>query len=255
MKVTFFGTGTSHGIPVIGCRCRVCTSPDTRNRRHRTGVWVHDENISAVIDVSSEFRLDCLKYGLTHLDFVLLTHAHSDHIAGLDDLRIFSQRSGRATPLYANETTLNDVRQRFAYAFSPPKSYGGGTPQYETHVVDGEFQRSDWKIIPLPVRHGPEGILGWRIGDFALITDVTEIPAATLELLRGVDVLALDCLRREPHSTHLHLEKSIEYAGIIGAKRTFMIHLAHDLEHAETEAELPPGCHVAYDGLSLSIEN
>ncbi len=253
MQVTFFGTGTSHGIPVIGCECKVCTSTDPRNHRHRTGLWLHDEKLSAAIDVSSEFRIDCLKHGLKHLDFALLTHAHSDHIAGLDDLRIFSQRSGHPTPLYASEETFQDIRQRFSYAFSPPKSYGGGVPQFLPKIVTEAFTLGHWEVLPLPVMHGPEPIFGWRVGNFAIITDVTEIPEATWPLLEGLDVLALDCLRREPHSTHLHLEKSIAFAKRIAAKRTYMIHLAHELDHAETEAELPEHCWVAYDGLTLEI--
>jgi phosphoribosyl 1,2-cyclic phosphate phosphodiesterase len=254
MEVTFLGTGTSHGIPVIGCQCAVCTSPNPRNRRNRTCIWLHDAKQSALIDIGSEFRISALQYGLTNVDFVLLTHAHSDHIAGMDDLRIFSQRSGKGIPILADVSTLDGIRSRFPYAFEGPKAYGGGVPQFETQIIDATRRIGPWTITPLPVLHGPEPILGFRIGSFAFITDVTVIPEATLKLLEGVDVLALDCLRRTPHSTHLHLAKSIEYAKVIGAKRTYMIHLAHELEHAETEAELPETCHVAYDGLTLSVE-
>jgi phosphoribosyl 1,2-cyclic phosphate phosphodiesterase len=253
MRVTFLGTGTSHGIPVIGCTCAVCNSPDPRNRRNRTGVWIHndDDTASAVIDVSGEFRISSLRFGLKRLDFALLTHAHSDHVSGLDDLRVFSQTSGRAVPVYADARTLEDIKVRFAYAFSPPKEYGGGVPQYDPREVTGEFREGPWNIVPLPVMHGPEPILGYRIGDFAFITDVTVIPDATLDLMRGLDVLALDCLRRAPHSTHLGLPQSIAYAKRIGAKRTFFIHMAHELEHVATEAELPPEIRLAYDGLEI----
>jgi phosphoribosyl 1,2-cyclic phosphate phosphodiesterase len=253
MQVTFLGTGTSHGIPVIGCNCPVCMSTDTRNHRNRTCIWLHDEQQSALIDIGSEFRLAALKNGLSQLDFVLVTHAHSDHIAGMDDLRIFSQRTGKPMAVYGDPATLEGIRVRFPYAFGDPKSYGGGVPQFHMVEIHKTFQVGNWKITPLPVMHGPEPILGFRVGNFAMITDVTTIPDSTLELLKGVEVLALDCLRRAPHSTHLHLAKSIEYAKTIGAKQTYMIHLAHDLEHEATEAELPESCHVAYDGLTLNF--
>jgi phosphoribosyl 1,2-cyclic phosphate phosphodiesterase len=147
------------------------------------------------------------------------------------------------------------VRERFPYAFSPGKAYGGGVPQFDAREIHAAepFDWENWRIVPLPVQHGPEPILGYRVGNFALITDVTVIPEATLAKLEGLDVLALDCLRRAPHSTHLHLDGAIEYALRIKAKRTFMVHLAHDLDHAETEKALPPGCAVAYDGLELEL--
>jgi phosphoribosyl 1,2-cyclic phosphate phosphodiesterase len=252
VRITFLGTGTSHGIPVIGCTCHVCLSPNPKNRRNRTGVWISEpQGPSAVIDVSSEFRIGALRHGLTHLDFVLLTHAHADHVSGLDDLRVFSQRTGKPTPIYANAETMADIRHRFSYAFNPPRDYGGGAPQYELRDATTPFRQAPWDIIPLPVLHGPEPTLGYRVNDFAFITDVTVIPDQTLDLMRGLDVLALDCLRRTPHSTHLCLPQALEYAARIKARRTYFIHLAHELEHEETERELPEGVHVAYDGLEL----
>lgn len=252
MRITFLGTGTSHGIPVIGCNCPVCLSPDPRNRRNRTGVWVQgSDGLNGIIDVSSEFRVSALKYGLRHVDFLLLTHTHSDHVSGLDDLRIFSQRTGIGTPIYSDARSLADVRSRFAYAFQPPKDYGGGVPQYELREVTDTLRVGKLRITPLPVMHGPEPILGFRVNDFAFITDVTVIPESTLELMRGLDVLALDCLRREPHSTHLCLDQAVAYARRIGAKRTYFIHMTHELEHAATERELPPGMLMSYDGLEL----
>jgi phosphoribosyl 1,2-cyclic phosphate phosphodiesterase len=285
MRVTFLGTGTSHGIPVIGCSCPVCTSPNPKNRRNRIGVWLHEgpahvgrdlsergrgappesapplpssavpggRGLSAVIDVSSEFRTAALANGLKHLDFVLLTHAHSDHASGLDDLRIFSQASGKAMPIYADERTLGEIRQRFAYAFDERKAYGGGVPQYELRPALSAFREGNWNVTPLPVLHGPEPILGYRVGNFAFITDVTEIPETTLALLRGLDVLALDCLRPRPHSTHLSYDQAVAYARRIGARRTFMIHMTHDFDHDELEGMLPEGMRAAYDGLTVEI--
>lgn len=283
MRITFLGTGTSHGVPVIGCTCAVCVSANPKNRRNRIGVWLHDgpepagrdlsggehpsptaasgappapesrtgRGQSAVIDVSSEFRTAALAYGLKHVDFVMLTHGHSDHVSGLDDLRIFSQTSGKAIPIYSDARTLKEIRSRFAYAFNPPKEYGGGTPQYDLREVTGAFQQGGWRITPLPVMHGPEPILGYRVNDFAFITDVTVIPESTLALLGGLDVLVLDCLRKKPHSTHLSLDQAVAYAKRIRAKRTYLIHLTHELEHEETESGLPAEIRVAYDGLEL----
>ncbi len=253
MQAAFLGTGTSHGIPVIGCACGVCQSPDPRNHRNRLGIWLHDAERSVVIDVSGDFRLGALRHGLRRLDAALLTHAHADHISGLDDLRIFSQVTGRAVAVYGSADTLRAVRKRFDYAFDPPKIYGGGVPQYDLHEVTKPFEVAGWGVTPLPVCHGPDPIFGYRVGGFALVTDVTVIPDSTLELLQGLDVLALDCLRLLPHSTHLSLEGALGYARRIGARRTFFIHMCHDLDHAETEARLPENIRLAYDGLELEI--
>jgi phosphoribosyl 1,2-cyclic phosphate phosphodiesterase len=252
MRITFLGTGTSHGIPVIGCDCPVCQSTNPKNRRNRIGMWLDGgPGASLIIDISSEFRIGALAAGLKHVDIALLSHTHSDHVSGLDDLRIFSQRSGKATPIYSDAHTLADIRDRFAYAFNPPKEYGGGVPQLELHELKQTTDIAGLKITPLPVLHGPQPILGFRVNDFAFITDVTIIPEATLKLMEGLDILALDCLRREPHSTHLCLEQSIAYAKRIGAKKTFFIHMTHDLEHVATESELPETIRLAYDGLTL----
>lgn len=254
VKISFLGTGTSHGIPVIGCACPVCLSPDPRNHRNRTGIWLSDPSgASVLLDVSSEFRIGALRHGITDVDFVLLTHGHSDHISGLDDLRIFSQRGGRAMPIYCNSQTMAEVRGRYDYAFAPPREYGGGAPQYELREVTGPFAAGPWNVVPLPVLHGPDRILGYRVGDFAFITDVTVIPESTLDLMQGLEVLALDCLRPQPHSTHLSMPQALDYALRIGARRTFFVHMGHELEHGEMERMLPADIRPAYDGLEVEI--
>ena len=220
-------------------------------------MWLSDGDHSLAIDISGDFRQGALRHGLERLDGVLITHAHADHVGGLDDLRIFSQVSGKPTILYGNEEAFADIRSRFSYAFAPPKKYGGGAPQYDLRLAQEPFelpgQASNWKVTPLPVLHGPEPILGYRINDFAFITDVSVIPESTLDLMKGLKVLALDCLHDAPHSTHLHFDKSVEYAKRIGAEMTYFIHMTHELEHVETEARLPPEIRLAYDGLELNL--
>ncbi len=255
MKVAFLGTGTSHGIPVIGCRCAVCRSPDPRDKRNRTGVWLRDARHSLIIDVSGDFRLGAIRHGLEGIDAALITHAHSDHTSGLDDLRIFSQVTGKPTVLYGDAATLADIRRRFDYAFTPPKNYGGGAPQYDPRVVEPgvSFKVGGWTVTPLPVMHGPEPVLGWRVNDFAFITDVTVIPDDTIALMQGIKVLALDCLRDQPHSTHLHFDAAVAYAKRIAAPKTYFIHMCHLLGHEATEARLPPEVRLAYDGLEIEV--
>lgn len=254
MQITFLGTGTSYGIPVIGCTCDVCTSPDPRNKRNRTGVWIHGPGYSGIIDVSSEFRIAALNFGLTNLDFALLTHSHSDHISGMDDLRIFSQNTGNAVPLFGDQKTLDEIIIKYAYAFTAPKGYGGGVPQFNLTVVEKTFEFAGLSITPIPVFHGPETIFGYRLGNFAFLTDLTKIPESSLGFLQGLDVLALDCLRMEPHSTHLCFEESVRYAKLIGAKQTYFVHMAHSLDHAYCEALLPSDIRLAYDGLEVTIQ-
>jgi phosphoribosyl 1,2-cyclic phosphate phosphodiesterase len=248
--VTFLGTGTSTGVPVPTCTCGVCRSTDPRDARLRPSVLLRWEGASVLVDTSTDLRQQALRQGLMGLDAVFYTHAHADHIFGLDDLRMFNWRRGGAIPVYGSAITLAAIRRTFWYVFEDVEA-GGGKPLLELHDVDAPFTLYGRNVIPVPLRHGRLPILGYRIGGFAYLTDVSAIPEASYALLRDLDVLVLSALRRRPHPTHLHLDRALEEAGRIGAKRTLFTHIAHELSHAAVAAELPPGIELAYDGLRL----
>jgi phosphoribosyl 1,2-cyclic phosphate phosphodiesterase len=254
MKIIFLGTGTSHGVPVAGCGCKTCISTDPRNKRNRASVFIRDGGANIVIDTPAEFRLATLAHGVTRVDAVLLTHAHADHIAGFDDIRRYNEMQGEVMPVFGDEGTLKEIKQRFSYIFSKTQE-GGGKPRVELKKTAPYriFNVKGTDIMPLAVKHGGLEILSYRINRFAYITDVSEIPDASFKHLAGLDALVLDALRQEEHPTHFNLIQAIEAAGRIGAKRTFFTHIAHSLEHVETEKALPQGMFLAYDGLKIDI--
>jgi phosphoribosyl 1,2-cyclic phosphate phosphodiesterase len=254
MRVTFLGTGTSTGVPVVGCRCRVCTSDDPRNQRLRQSVKIEANGKHFLIDTTPDLRLQLLRHPIPRLDFVLFTHSHSDHLMGLDDIRPFNFRQREPIHAFANEMTVRAIRRAFAYIWDESSQIGGGKPQLELHEIDAPFTHEGVDIIPLPVAHGDWTILGYRIGGFAYITDTNGISAETMRLLEGIDILALDGLRPAPrHSTHFTISEAVSMAQRVGARETWLIHLAHEVEHAETEASLPPGIRLAWDGLQLEL--
>jgi len=250
MDVTFLGTGTSTGVPVPTCTCDVCRSTDPKDARLRPSVLLRWDGATVLVDTSTDLRQQVLRLGLMDVDAVLYTHAHADHVFGLDDLRMFNWRRGGAIPVYGSAITLAAIRRTFWYVFEDVEA-GGGKPLLELHDVDAPFPLCGRNVIPVPLRHGRLPILGYRIGGFAYLTDVSAIPEASYALLRDLDVLVLSALRRRPHPTHLHLDRALEEAGRIGAKRTLFTHIAHELSHAAVAAELPPGIELAYDGLRL----
>ncbi len=254
MIVTFLGTGTSTGVPVVGCSCAVCRSEDPRNKRLRQSVKVEAGGQHFLIDTTPDLREQLLRYPIPRLDFILFTHSHSDHLMGLDDIRPFNFRQRETIHAYASAKTAKAVRRAFSYIWSDSQ-IGGGKPQLELHEVDGPFVHGGIEITPLPVCHGDWTILGFRVGDFAYITDTNGIPDSTMRLLGGIEHLALDGLRPSPrHPTHFVIDEAVACAQRIGARQTWLIHLTHEVDHAAVEARLPEGVKLAYDGLVLRMK-
>ncbi len=253
VRVTILGSGTSHGVPMIGCDCPVCTSADPRDRRTRPSVCVEYGEHVFLVDTSPELRLQCVANGVRRVDAILFTHHHADHIAGLDDLRRFNDLMGRTLTCYGLPQTLEVIRRWFHYAFEHDPDYPSQKPSLRLEPLDGNpFEVAGRTIVPVPLMHGPLRVLGYRFKNTAYCTDCNFIPLESLDRLRGLDVLILDGLRRKPHPTHFNLDQAVEMAGRIGARQTWFTHIAHALKHAETDALLPAGMALAYDGLVIT---
>jgi phosphoribosyl 1,2-cyclic phosphate phosphodiesterase len=252
--LTVLGSGTSMGVPTIGCDCAVCRSLDPRDRRTRPSVMISYGGRHVVIDTTPDFREQALRENVTQLDAVLYTHTHADHILGIDDLRPLSykHRPGKL-PLYASTQACEFLRHMFRYIFEPTYSFGG-LPQVDLHPVEGPFELFGAGFEPLTVIHGVTPIFGFRLGSAAYLTDHSEVPAETQEKLRGLDILFLDALRYTPHPTHSTIEQSLKIVNEVKPKRTFFTHICHDLPHQATNAALPPGVQLAYDGMKLEFE-
>lgn len=250
MRLTFLGTGTSTGVPSIACECETCTSEDPRDKRLRVSIIIEHDGRTVLVDTSADFRQQALRFGLKRLDAVLITHCHVDHVFGLDDIRPLNFRFG-ALNVCANERAWVDLKRIFKYIFEP-SYYGGGLPSVIPNVVvpGASFcVGSELEITPLEVIHGMLPVMAYRFNDFAYLTDLNEIPRATMDALKDLDVLVLDCLRFKEHPTHLWVEKALEYVDQIKPRRTFFTHIAHDILHARDSARLPAGVEFAYDGL------
>lgn len=260
MRLRFLGTGTSFGIPVVGCGCDVCTSADPRDRRTRHAAILEsdDGRRRILVDTPPELRIQLVRDGIDHVDAVWFTHCHADHTHGVDDLRAFSVRGNSPVPAWADEACANVLRSKFDYIFSDEDSTPEGTtrPEVGLHVFRPfeTVEIAGFRLLPLPVAHGNVFVYGFRAGDLGYITDAKALPEPTLEALKGVRVLVLNALWfGKRHPTHLTVEEAIDVAHRIGAERTYLTHLTHRLVHAELEARLPHGISPAYDGLVVEI--
>jgi phosphoribosyl 1,2-cyclic phosphate phosphodiesterase len=256
MRVTFLGTGTSHGIPMIGCDCDVCRSDDPRNQRLRPSILVEEAGTTVLVDATPDFRTQALRARLRRLDAVLLTHTHADHFLGLDDLRAFSERQDTKIPVYGTAVALDDVRRVFHYACTDRPSWAS-LPRFDLRQIESgcSVEIGKLSVRSMVVPHGRATVLGFVFGnDFAYLTDCSAVPPEVVQATKGLPALALDGLRHRPHPTHLTVADAVTVAAQIGAGLTLLTHMCHDLDHAVTERTLPPGVRLAYDGMRIEIE-
>ena len=255
MRVTFLGTGTSTGVPVIGCGCETCRSEDPKDRRWRPSIYIElDDGAKILVDASPDLRAQALAFQVDQVDLILLTHSHADHVLGLDDVRIYNFRQRTEIPCFGDSATLDAVRRMFSYVFDPNTPRGGGLPQLTLFPLGGPFSFGSQVIIPVPLEHGTLPILGYRVGAFAYLTDCSTIPDVSWPLLQNLDVLVLDALRHRRHSTHFSVEQAVDIAMRVGARTTYFTHMSHNLAHAKTCAVLPDGMSLAHDGLVLMVD-
>ncbi|WP_034619199.1 MULTISPECIES: MBL fold metallo-hydrolase [Chitinibacter] len=253
VDVLLLGVGSSGGSPALGCACPTCTSSDPRNVRTRASALLRAGGQTFLIDTGPDLRQQVLREQILHVDAVLYTHPHADHLNGIDDLRAFCWLQKAALPVYANRLMATHLRERFPYTLLQPNDFWD-KPVLTLHEIESEpLQHGGVWLEPIPILHGKWPILGWRLGGVAYLTDVSAISAESLQRLQGLELLLLDCLRDKPHPTHLSVEEAIALATRIGAKHTVMIHMTHELEYHALSARLPAGMSVGYDGLKLQI--
>jgi phosphoribosyl 1,2-cyclic phosphate phosphodiesterase len=257
MRLTFLGTGTSFGVPQIGCECAVCRSTDPRDTRYRSGAMVESGGSTILIDTPPELRLQLIAGAVTRVDAVMYTHEHADHINGIDDLRMFTVRHRRPLPVYGPPETLDRIRSSFPYIFDDAMEPYEGTskPSLELHPLEPAVlaEVAGVPVLPLAFRHGHIRVYGYRMGGLAYITDVKAIPEAERRRLQDLDVLVLNALWWRPHPTHLSIAEAVQTAQALGARRTYLTHLTHETGHAELAGQLPDGIFPAYDGLTLEV--
>jgi phosphoribosyl 1,2-cyclic phosphate phosphodiesterase len=253
LKITVLGSGTSVGVPTIGCHCDVCTSADPRDNRLRPSILVSYDGHKVLIDTTPDFRTQALRARIDRLDAVVFTHAHADHIMGLDDVRPFNFRQKHRIPIYAAADTMASIQRCFRYIFDGAEKESN-VPKLEARLIDGAaFDLFGVEFLPIPVLHGSQTIHGFRFGDAAYLTDHSDIPEESMERLRGLDVLFLDALRFKPHPTHSTVDRSIRTVEQLAPRRAFFTHICHDLAHERTERLLPPNVRLAYDGLEIQV--
>ena len=252
--LTVLGSGTSMGVPTIGCTCAVCSSTDPYDQRTRPSIMVEYDGRVVLIDTTPDFRQQAIRERIRRVDAVVYTHSHADHILGLDDLRPLSfHRKDGPIPLYVPDHTVPTLKRIFKYIFDADYKYGG-LAQVDLRIIDGPFDLFGAPFEPITILHGDAPIHGFRFGSAAYLTDFSEIPPESMARLRGLDILFLDALRHKPHPTHSTLENSVRIAGELKAKRTFFTHIAHELPHQETNANLPDNMRLSHDGLKLEFE-
>jgi phosphoribosyl 1,2-cyclic phosphate phosphodiesterase len=253
-ELILLGTGTSHGVPIIGCHCAVCTSTDPRNNRMRTGVAVQTGTGTFLIDTPPEMRIQLIRERIDVAHAVVYTHSHADHLFGLDDLRLFGYRLKQAIPLYCEEIVENQIRAAYSYAFAPfdPELHYGAIPQLELRRIGlNPFELLGVQVTPIRLIHGKLPVLGFRVGNVAFCTDVSFIPDESWPLLEGLDVLVIDALRDEPHATHFGIPQALAAIERVKPRRSYLTHVSHNLEYSETNARLPKGVELSYDGLRI----
>ncbi|HWF43175.1 MAG TPA: MBL fold metallo-hydrolase [Candidatus Kapabacteria bacterium] len=254
MTITLLGTGTSTGVPMIGCPCATCHSSDPRDKRLRVSVLLQHGVRNILIDTSADFRQQMLAYDVTHLEAILYTHQHYDHIAGFDDLRAFQFLKKKSPACFASQETYDHIRKTFDYAFGGATQSGGGLPKANFTLIDNTpFDVEALHVIPIPLKHGNMNVLGFRIGAFAYLTDCSGIPAKSFDLLSGLDTLVLDGLRFKSHPTHFSIDEAVRIAERIAPRITYLTHMNHDVMHETTERDLPPHVRLAYDGLTFEL--
>jgi len=253
MEITFLGTGTSHGVPQIGCKCEVCTSKFHKNKRTRSSILIKNNSQSILVDTSTDFRFQAIKNKIEKIDAILYTHFHADHVHGIDDLRMFNEIQGGALPIYGNNLTIKMLKEMFPYIFCGAIQLGGGMPSLSPYVTEEEFEISGLKILPIKAFHGKLEISGYRINDFAYLTDCSFIPDESMEKLHDLKLLVLGALRYRKHPTHFTLDEACEIIAKLRPEKAYLTHIAHDLEHRKVNQELPKNIKLAFDGMKLEV--
>lgn len=256
LELTILGCGTSTGVPLINCKCRVCRSHNPRNKRLRTSAWIRWKGKSLLIDASTDFRQQALKHRIKHLDAVLFTHPHADHVNGIDELRCYNFTQKSRIPVYGNGWTTAELGEKFKYIFTPGAQEGGGIPLLDLHAIGQDARQVEiagLRVEPVRLMHGSKESLGYKFDGVAYLTDCSYIPDQSLEKVKGIDVLVIDCLREKPHGTHFNLDQALEVIARLRPRKAYLTHLSHDVDYAALARKLPRGVYPAFDGLRIKV--